>query len=117
MYTALDKVASQYVKYFYSESEKLYTTEKANDLPINVAALVLRSLSLMCQAKDDAVVQSANDSIKMGARLGFFKKGQPSSIAPEELLDNDTRMNAYLAWGAFCWHVSVHSQTHSWLCH
>ncbi|KAJ4127843.1 hypothetical protein NW768_008121 [Fusarium equiseti] len=107
MYTAVDKVASQYVKSFYSESEELYTTEKANDLPINVAALVLRSLSLMCQAKDDAVVQSANDSIQMGARLGFFKKGQPSSMAPEELPDNGTRMNAYLAWGAFCWHVTI----------
>jgi hypothetical protein len=108
MYTALDKTVSQYVSSFYRESEDLRCTEESNDSPLNMAALVLRSLSLMCQAKDHAVVESAKEAMRMGNRLGFFKEGEPSLIVPEAILDDDARMNAYVAWGAFCWHVSVH---------
>jgi hypothetical protein len=114
MYTALDKRASQYVDRFHSESEELYAAEEANDSPVNMAALVLRSLSFMCQARDHAV-ESASDAMRMGSRLGFFRKGKPSLMVPQEISDDDARMNAYVAWGTFCWHVSVHSETYSLL--
>ncbi|KEY74868.1 hypothetical protein S7711_09812 [Stachybotrys chartarum IBT 7711] len=105
MYSAFNKDFIEYVDSFCSETKALSAAEEEHASPLNMAALVVASMSFMVHGRDHAVLECAKNATRMGMQLGFF----PCSIGPPadltQLPDENVRVNSHAAWGVFCWSV------------
>ncbi|KFA51288.1 hypothetical protein S40293_04420 [Stachybotrys chartarum IBT 40293] len=107
MYSAVDEEAVRYVEQFWSDTKQLSNAEGQKATPLNMAALVLMSFSLMGQGRDDIVLKCAKSAVNMGIHLGLFATKGLQSIDLSKLSDDDLRSKSHAAWGAFCWSILI----------
>ncbi|KFA80350.1 hypothetical protein S40288_08442 [Stachybotrys chartarum IBT 40288] len=107
MYSAVDEEAVRYVEQFWSDTRQLSDAEGQKATPLNMAALVLMSFSLMGQGRDDIVLKCAKSAVNMGMHLGLFATEGLQSIDLSKLSNDDLRLKSHAAWGAFCWSILI----------
>lgn len=109
MYSVLDLHADELAVSFCDEAEKLWNSERDQNVDsiLNVAAAEFLSLGYLGRGKDHAVLTYLTMASDMGARLGLFDVNSGGDTYLETALptmSTETRSAfMYTAWGVFNW--------------
>ncbi|KAI1843691.1 hypothetical protein JX266_010137 [Neoarthrinium moseri] len=108
MYSALDKGANEYLHQFCTEAERLWSLNRLDDSPLNMAGAQLLSLAYMGHGKDHLVLRYLKDAVEMGTRMGLLGVDNETAARKLDHLPEETRQAyAYAAWGVFNWAVLI----------
>lgn len=108
MYNAFNKCAAKFVDSLWSETMALSVEAKHASSPLNMAAVVIVSLSLMSQGRDYVVMEYAERAVQMGEELNLFGTAIESAHDKDGPSGLAMRVHSYAALGVFGWSVQVH---------
>ncbi|KAK7219461.1 hypothetical protein V2G26_007464 [Clonostachys chloroleuca] len=105
MYNAFNKCAAKFVDSLWSETMALSVEAKHASSPLNMAAVVIVSLSLMSQGRDYVVMEYAERAVQMGEELNLFGTAIESAHDKDGPSGLAMRVHSYAALGVFGWSV------------